>query len=244
MKSRWTFFFGHLVISATIALLAYLLVFHLWYPDPLDKVLDVGHIFWMMIGIDVVVGPLFTLIVYKKNWRLLRMDLGIIAFVQLCALAYAVYTVDAARPAWITFEKDRFVLVTKNEILEEENEPVSEAFVRPPLLGPGYAYVDFDRVKDQSDLLFKEVFGVKPSQYPYLYGEFDRAVPLIKEQAQPVQELQQFNQADAVQTALSAHPEADTFLPLLTTENRELTMLLNSKAENPIVSVVNLRPWE
>lgn len=244
MKNRWTFFFGHLVISAAIALLAYLLVFHLWYPAPLSKVLNVGHIFWLMIGIDVVVGPLFTLIVYKKDWRELRMDLGIIAFVQLCALAYAVYTVDAARPAWIAFEKDRFVLVTKNEILEEEGEPVSGAFVRPPLLGAGYAYVDFDRVKDQSDLLFKEVFGVKPSQYPYLYESFDRAIPLIKEQGQPVQELQQFNQADAVQTALSEYPEADIFLPLLTTRNQELTMLLNSKAENPVVGIVDLKPWE
>lgn len=244
MKSRWAFFFGHMVISATIALLAYLLVFHLWYPAPLSEVLDVGHIFWMMIGIDVVVGPLFTLIVYKKNWRELRMDLSIIAFVQLCALVYAVYTVDAGRPAWIVFEKDRFVVVTKNELLEEENQTIPDAFSRPPLLGAGYAYVDFDKVQDQSDLLFKEVFGVKPSQDPYLYGDIEHAVPHIKERAQPVQNLQQFNTADAVQAALSANPEADTFVPLLTTKNQELTMLLNSQANNPIVNIVDLKPWK
>lgn len=244
MKSRWTFFFGHLVISAAIALLAYLLVFHLWYPAPLSKVLNVGHIFWLMIGIDVVVGPLFTLIVYKKNWRLLRMDLSIIAFVQLCALAYAIYTVDAARPAWIAFEKDRFVLVTKNEILEEEGQKVPDEFASPPLSGMGYASTNTDNAVDQLSLTLKEVGGLKASQYPYLYESFARAIPLIKKQAQPVQELQQFNQAAAVQTALSEYPQADTFLPLLTTRNQELTVLLNSKAENPVVGIVDLKPWE
>lgn len=244
MKSRWAFFFGHLAISAFLALLVYLLVFHLWYPDPLAKTLDVGPIFWMMIGIDVVLGPLLTLVVYKKNWRELRWDLTLIGLVQLSALGYAVYSMDAARPAWVAFEKDRFILVTKNEILEDEKQAIPTAFASPPLLGVGYANTNSDKVTDKSNLLFQEIFGVKASQYPYMYEALEKATPQIRAKAQPVDELKKFNKAEVVQNMLAKHPQADTFLPLLTTKNQELTMLLNSKANNPIVKIVDLKPWE
>lgn len=243
MKGRLSFFLGHLAISATLAVLVYILVFHFWYPKPLDKTFDIAHIFWMMIGIDVVLGPLLTLIVYKKNWKELRVDLTIIGLVQLAALGYAIYTMDAGRPAWLAFEKDRFVLTTKLDLLEEKDTTIAPPFTHVPLLGFGYANTNLEKAKDKSDLLFAAVFGVQPSQYPYMYEDLNTALPAIKKQAYPLSKLDEYNAPAKVKTILAKHPNAESYLPIMTVENQELTALLNMKAQPPVIAIVELKPW-
>lgn len=43
-----------------LALLALALAFLVWYPGPLPKAVGIAGIFFMMLGIDVVLGPLPT----------------------------------------------------------------------------------------------------------------------------------------------------------------------------------------
>ena len=57
----------HLAISIIVAIAAALLVFLVWYPSPLQKAIGVGDVFWMMLGIDVVLGPLLTFVVFKQG---------------------------------------------------------------------------------------------------------------------------------------------------------------------------------
>jgi hypothetical protein len=106
----------HLIISAVIALLSLVLVYGLWYPAPLDAALGVGAIFLMLLGIDITLGPLLTLVVYKPLKSNLKFDLSVIACVQLAALLYGLYTVGSARPAYLVFTKDRFDLVQAHEV--------------------------------------------------------------------------------------------------------------------------------
>ena len=42
----------------------------------------------LMIGVDVVIGPLLTLIVFDPKKKHLKFDLVVIAALQLAALAY------------------------------------------------------------------------------------------------------------------------------------------------------------
>jgi len=46
-----------------------------WYPIPLVKATGVGALFLMMLGIDLILGPAFTFIVYKKFKKNLKFDL-------------------------------------------------------------------------------------------------------------------------------------------------------------------------
>jgi hypothetical protein len=49
----------------------------------------------LMAGIDIVVGPLLTLIVFKAGKKGLKFDLALIALAQAAFLAYGVWTILA-----------------------------------------------------------------------------------------------------------------------------------------------------
>ena len=77
----------HLGISLCIALLAALLVFGLWYPYPYREISGGRALFLLMTAVDVVMGPLITLVVFNqaKRRKELVLDFTVVAVLQLAA---------------------------------------------------------------------------------------------------------------------------------------------------------------
>ena len=65
----------HLLASGAAALLSSALVFLLWYPGLLSYASGVISIFLMLLWVDVVLGPLITLIVFNTKKKELKRDL-------------------------------------------------------------------------------------------------------------------------------------------------------------------------
>lgn len=79
MIARFKAFFIHLMLSSLVALFVLFLVFVIWYPAPLHQALAVSYVFLLLVVVDMVLGPLLTLIVYKSGketlfltWQLLQ----------------------------------------------------------------------------------------------------------------------------------------------------------------------------
>ena len=108
----------HLLISLLIALASAAVVFGLWYAAPYRQLLDVGPIYLLVLVVDVVCGPLLTLVLASpsKARRERWLDFSLIGLIQLAALAYGMHSVWAARPVALVFEVDRLVAVTANEV--------------------------------------------------------------------------------------------------------------------------------
>lgn len=119
MSKRLKFFLGHLSISFLVALLVIGFMFFVWYPSPLATAVGVTHIFLMLLAIDVVIGPILGVLVYKEGKKSLKFDLTVIILLQLSALCYGIYSIEQGRPAWLVFYADRFELVRKNEIIQD-----------------------------------------------------------------------------------------------------------------------------
>ena len=83
----------HLSISSVVALMAVGIVFLIWYPHPLHTAAGVTEIFLIVLGVDVVIGPLLTTLVYRQGKKSLRFDLSTIALLQLLAFSYGLWTV-------------------------------------------------------------------------------------------------------------------------------------------------------
>ena len=112
---------AHFVFSAILAAACAALVYLLWYPGPLGSMSGVSDLFVLMLGVDVVLGPLVTLVVFnsrKPRAELVR-DLALVVVVQLGALGFGMWTVFAGRPVHGVFEYDRIRVVHANEIPEE-----------------------------------------------------------------------------------------------------------------------------
>jgi hypothetical protein len=70
----------------------------------------------ILVGVDVTIGPLLTLIIFDTRKKSLRFDLSVIAFLQIVALAYGVYIMFEARPVYTAFVKDRFEVVPADQL--------------------------------------------------------------------------------------------------------------------------------
>lgn len=135
--TRWHASGVHLLISAAIAAAVLTLMLGVWYPPPLFEAAGGNDLALILIGVDVVVGPVLTLIVFKPGKWGLRFDLAAIAVFQLAALLYGAHIIYLARPAFVVFVKDRFEVVSAVELSPERlAEARFEQFRKPPLGGP------------------------------------------------------------------------------------------------------------
>ena len=111
----------HLCISLGIALIAALLVFIVWYPYPYRDISGGRELFFIVVTVDVIMGPLITLAIFNpsKGFQVLRRDLLVVALLQIAALTYGLWTVGVARPVHLVFEYDRFRVVHAIDVVPE-----------------------------------------------------------------------------------------------------------------------------
>src|SRR5438105_2738136 len=106
--TRWQASGLHLLISLALGIAACALMLLVWYPPPLFEAEGGNKLLLILVGVDVILGPLITLIIFRQGKRGLKLDLAAIGILQLVALAYGMHIVFLARPAFIVFVKDRF----------------------------------------------------------------------------------------------------------------------------------------
>ncbi|WP_310736806.1 TfpX/TfpZ family type IV pilin accessory protein [Roseateles terrae] len=121
-RVRFRAFGVHLAASVIVAALAAAVVLILWYPWPYRIVSGGQDLLFILMAVDVVIGPLLTLAVFNltKPRKELRRDLLIIVVLQVLALGYGLRTVYLARPAVLALEVDRFRVTTANDVLVSE----------------------------------------------------------------------------------------------------------------------------
>lgn len=116
----------HLLGSVGVSALAALLVFFVWYPGPYSLISGGLALFGLLVGVDVLAGPLLTAVVASPDKPLaeLRRDVCVIVVLQLAAMIYGLHTMAAARPVSVVFEIDRFRVVTAVDL---QDAPLDEA---------------------------------------------------------------------------------------------------------------------
>lgn len=244
MSKRLKFFLNHLLISILIALLAVGLVFFIWYPTPLATAVGVTHIFLMMLAIDIIIGPVLGLLIYKEGKKTLKLDLSIIITIQIIALCYGIYGIEQGRPAWIAYNVDRFEMIRKNEIIQDHVDQAKQQFQSPSWLKPQFVAVKFaSDLKERNQNTFEEVLGgISLAQRPERYVNFVQAKVQIQQRAKNLEELKHYNNEKSVMDTLVKYPKANAFVPLKANAV-DMTVLVNTNT-GEVVKIVNLRPWK
>lgn len=246
MRDKVRGFLVHLAISGVIALISLAIVYLVWNPTPLYTATGITKIFLLMLGIDLVVGPLLTFIVYKKGKKTLKFDLTVIALLQLTALSYGLYHVYEGRPVWIAYNVDRFDLVRANEIDTRKLDQAKPEYRQPSFTTPKYvaAIIPNDDIEQKNQILFDEIgSGIAPSQRPELYQPLEQVYLKIKQRALPLTELDKYNAPDLVKQTLMHYPQADSFVPLKANA-KDMTVLIDKSSSGKVVKIVDLRPWQ
>lgn len=143
--NRWQAFAIHLAISAVIFLILLAIFLFFWYPSPF---INMGG--WQGIkivaAVDLVLGPALTLIVFNPIKKSLKMDLSIIAVIQISCLIYGVWIVEQQRPMAQVLLDDTLFVITKADLKEQE----ADISLLDDLPGPTPKLVMLDMPMDQT----------------------------------------------------------------------------------------------
>ena len=113
--SRYSAFGIHLLISLGIFfVLTYLVVFE-WYPGIFFDTDGGWRGIRIIVLVDLVLGPLLTLVVFKAGKPGLKMDLTLIGLLQAVCLAAGTYIVWDERPVAVVYLDSRFEVLTRED---------------------------------------------------------------------------------------------------------------------------------
>jgi len=106
--SRYEAAFYHFCISLVVFVgLAYLVLFE-WFPDFFYAIDGGWEGMRLIIGVDLVLGPMLTLVVFKAGKARLKLDLTLIGLLQTVCLAAGTWVVYSERPTLFVFYEDHF----------------------------------------------------------------------------------------------------------------------------------------
>jgi hypothetical protein len=235
----------HLILSLFVAALAAALVFGLWYPYPYRELMGGRELFFLVVAVDVVCGPLLTMVLYnpaKPRAELVR-DLGLVALIQLAALVYGLHTVMVVRPVYLVFESDRYNAVSAIDIDEEALARVKAPWNELPLWGP--KVIGVRGPKDNAEnmkSLDLSLQGSEPSARPDWWQTLEVSQPDVLKRAKPMGELRKRHSGNPESTARIESAIKDSgksedsiqWLPMTSRRTKDWIVIIDVKTALPL----------
>ena len=247
--NRWRASTLHLGISAAIAAAVVTLMLALWYPQPYFAAMGGETLILLLIGVDVVIGPLMTLIVFNPKKKSLRFDLAVIALLQLAALAYGSYVMFEARPVYTVFVVDRFEAISANAVdADSLTKAGAKEFRTLPLTGPKIiAARQPDDPKRQSDVVISAMDGGPDlANLADLYVPYPQFRQDAARSARPLAELakRQPQEAATIRAFVDTSGRAENTLGYvpLKARNRDMSVILDKKSGD-VIGIIPVYPW-
>lgn len=182
-----------MLVSFLVAAFCAALVFGLWYPGDYAVLAGGVGLFLLISSVDVVLGPLLTLVAYdtRKSRSHVRRDLITIALIQLTALGYGLHTVYVARPVVLAAENQLFRVVVANEIDMAELESAPPGFRQLSLTGPLLVGVrSAKNGQERIEFVQRSLEGFDGGARPLLWEPFEQSQERVVSQLKPLESLQ------------------------------------------------------
>lgn len=237
----------HLTASVTIFLTFLGVMFFVWYPAPYFAIDGGWQVLRILAGVDVVLGPLLTLIVFKPGKPSLKFDMSCIILMQLAALIYGGAVIYQQRPAFVVFSVDRFTSVPAAEVAFDQ--------LRHPELqrrfGIGPLFVQA-RLPDDPEQRRNLLFGVltkgeKDVEYrAELYAPYPPDLAELRSRSIDLEKIAVRDAAAqrAIDAFIAEHGGrlADYFYLPLRGKNKDIILALSAKDGMP-AGWIPISPW-
>lgn len=181
----------HFLATLALAAAAAALIFLVWFPDPFQTMVGGTELFVLVVGCDLALGPLMSLVIYNrgKSRRHLLIDYSIVGIIQVAALVYGVIIVAGTRPVYIAFNTDRFEVVTARDIAEPELAAAHDPkYASLPWTGPVFVGVSVPE-SERNDALFQSLNGNEEHQRPKFYVPYESVAEEMRKRAKPLSAL-------------------------------------------------------
>ncbi|MBD8873113.1 TfpX/TfpZ family type IV pilin accessory protein [Rhodanobacter sp. DHB23] len=246
--SRWKAAATHLAISLALGTVTGAVLYFLWFPQPYFIAAGASRLMLVLMGVDVCIGPLLTLLAAnpRKPKRLLKLDLAIIATLQALAFGYGIHAIATTRPVFVVAESDRFILVSADEISDADLAQARQpAFRSLSWTGPLLVGAIPPSGNEAGTLALHVIEGGKDiDRLPRYYVPYDHVTGRFMRHART---LGQLDKATADQRRrlerLQAKIGADPLLALpLQRGDKDFTVILSPRTKKPL-EVLALNSW-
>jgi hypothetical protein len=226
----------HFVLSALVITAILALMFFVWYPKGLFKLLGGSGLVYIIAGVDVCLGPLLTLAVFNTAKKSLKFDLAVIGILQIAALMYGANVMFKSRPVFNVLEEDVFkVTLASNfkdnkELLKAKNPDWRTLPWAGPVLVAALAPTD---PKEKSDLVIAAGSGLDWNMFPKLFVSYDSQRDVALKNAKPLAELRKVSadNGSIIDAFLKRQQQAEqdfVYLPI-TYQFTAMTAVLDAK---------------
>ena len=181
----------HFLVTLALAACAAALIFLVWFPDPLQTMIGGTELFMLVVGCDLALGPLISLVIYnsRKSRRELITDYAIVGTVQIAALVYGVLILAGTRPVYVAFSADRLEIVTARDISDAELAAARDPlYAKLPLTGPRMVGVEVPAA-EHNDALFEALKGNEEHMRPRFYVPYESQLEKIRARAKTIDDL-------------------------------------------------------
>lgn len=246
--TRWKAAGIHLAISVTIGLLVLALLFWVWYPGPYFDAAGGQHLVIVLLCVDLVLGPLLTLILFKSGKKGLLLDLWMIAVLQTGALVYGLYVISQSRPVFIVAAVDRFTVVAASEIRADDLAQGSKPEFRSlSWTGPRVIAARLPPLgKERDALISAELEGRSLEHTPRYFLDYEEEAANLLARAKPLSVLRASSTSNAPVVdgwlKSSGRAEADVLWLPVNARHAGLSMLVDART-GAVVDVLELDPW-
>lgn len=247
--SRWQAAGVHLSASFLLAVLAAALLFGVWYPPPYTHAAGADRLIMLLIGIDLVIGPLLTLIVYKHGKKGMAFDIAFIATVQLVALVYGMFVIAQSRPVFVVVAEDMTYLTMASALDDRDLAAAQDPRFRSrSWTGPvQVAAPPPASAEDRQELLDSGLAGKDIDRLPKYFRPMDADGIALIAGSQPLRRLAEHGDARDKVAAFVAEAGLDIdrlrFQPLRGRDPEQDATVVYELGQARPVGVIAVDPW-
>jgi hypothetical protein len=196
LKFRLKAFGLHLLGSAIVLTLTLGALYLGWYHWPGWYLADVPHVVAVLVGVDLVVGPLVTLIIANaaKSRRELGRDVAVIIAVQLAALVYGSAALWNGRPLYYAFSENCLQVVQAYDIDPHELDLARQqhAALAPHWYSlPRWIWAPLPKNPTERDKIISSATqgGLDVISMPRYFKSWDEGLPELRTQLKNVDDI-------------------------------------------------------
>lgn len=204
MPFRLKAFGLHLLGSASALTLVLGGLYLGWYRWPGWYLSSVLHVVGIVVMVDLVVGPLLTLVVSnpRKPRRILGRDIALIVTVQLAALVYGTVTLWGGRPLYYAFSVNSLDCVQASDIDASE---ITLALRENPSLAPHWyslprwIWAPLPDDPDEAVHIVNEATlgsGKDVTEMPRYFKPWEQGLPKLRDQLMRLDDIKQLNKKE------------------------------------------------
>lgn len=230
LKSRFSAAGIHFLGSLILFSLLLWIIIKIWYSQPFFSASGGWQGLKIVALVDLVLGPLITLIIFNTNKakKVMMTDISIIVIIQLAALVYGIHTIYTQRPVALAFWEKEFYTIPA-EVLEKQGINLA-TLKQLSDLSPAMIYIEKPTDPDQLKTMLKVILEqqIPPTQQLNLYRPMKSYLPEVLKQSINIDEVirKNIDMAGQLETLLK-----DTN----TKQNENYYLVLKSKYQNIVL---------